>query len=403
MNNRIGGMALAIENAQAACGPQPARPRPAVLIIIASLHHGGTEVQTLHTARALCDLGYDVRLLCPFEAEPSVSAWFESLGIPVDVMGLRNPRNYTVIVSRLARRIRAIRPDYVHVQYIAPGLLSVLAARAARVPRVVITVHQLGSQCSGFERLLFWSATRLADLTLCVSAAAAKSWFDPAASSCFFPRPGRYAVAHNCVDAATVAPSPARATGAPPVIGYVGRIRREKGVDILLQAAGMLSRSVAFRLVIVGDGPEAPECKGLAASLGIESLIDWRPFVSPGRLAEVYRSFDVLVVPSRLEGFGLVAAEAMAQGVPVVAANVGGLPEVVEDGVTGLLFAPGNPADLADKLSAVLSDLAWARSLGAAGAQSVRLRFSVRAYRARIAELYRSIAPPHPRRAAQIA
>jgi glycosyltransferase involved in cell wall biosynthesis len=156
-------------------------------------------------------------------------------------------------------------------------------------------------------------------------------------------------------------------------------------------------------LVIVGDGPEAPECKGLAASLGIESLIDWRPFVSPGRLAEVYRSFDVLVVPSRLEGFGLVAAEAMAQGVPVVAANVGGLPEVVEDGVTGLLFAPGNPADLADKLSAVLSDLAWARSLGAAGAQSVRLRFSVRAYRARIAELYRSIAPPHPRRAAQIA
>ena len=154
--------------------------------------------------------------------------------------------------------------------------------------------------------------------------------------------------------------------GLPPdavVLAFVGRIQPLKAPDVLLRAAAeMLHRDPALRArlrVLVVGGPsgtglaEPTALHQLAAALGISELVVFAPPQGGAALAEVYRAADVVAVPSYNESFGLVALEAQACGTPVVAAEVGGLPVAVADGVSGRLVAGHRPADWADVLSAV--------------------------------------------------
>jgi glycosyltransferase involved in cell wall biosynthesis len=143
----------------------------------------------------------------------------------------------------------------------------------------------------------------------------------------------------------------------PPHALYVGRLSEEKGVLELVEAADGLP------LVVVGDGPLRERVPG---ALG---------FVAPGELGPYYERAAVVVCPSRREGYGVVAREAMAYGRPVVASAVGGLPDAVEDGVTGLLAPPRDPAALRAALRRVLEDAALRERLGAAAGVRARERF----------------------------
>jgi len=146
------------------------------------------------------------------------------------------------------------------------------------------------------------------------------------------------------------------------------------------------------QVIIAGDGPQLAECQELAASLGLTAHIAWLGFIHGKKLAELYRRLDVLVVPSRSEGFGLVAVEGMMHGLPIVAARVGGLPEVIDDGITGLLFAPEDEWDLAKKLETLSADEMLASQLGAAGRKRAAQCFSPNAYRASIERVYAAVA-----------
>ncbi len=157
----------------------------------------------------------------------------------------------------------------------------------------------------------------------------------------------------------------------PPHVLFVGRLSEEKGVEELLEATRGLPR------VIVGDGPlrdRAQEAVG---------------FVPPSALGRYYERAAVVVCPSRREGYGVVAREAMAYGRPVVATAVGGLVDAVEDGVTGLLVPARDPAALRAALERLLADEELRRRLGAAGRIAATERFSwaaatdetIRAYR----------------------
>jgi D-inositol-3-phosphate glycosyltransferase len=154
--------------------------------------------------------------------------------------------------------------------------------------------------------------------------------------------------------------------GLPPdavVLAFVGRIQPLKAPDVLLRAvAEMLHRDPALRdrlRVLVVGGPsgtglaEPTALQQLAATLGIAELVVFAPPQGGSALAGVYRAADVVAVPSHNESFGLVALEAQACGTPVVAAEVGGLPVAVADGVSGLLVPNHHPGDWADALSAV--------------------------------------------------
>jgi glycosyltransferase involved in cell wall biosynthesis len=158
----------------------------------------------------------------------------------------------------------------------------------------------------------------------------------------------------------------------PPHVLHVGRLSEEKGVRELAEAASGLP------LVVVGDGP-------------LRSLLPQAAgFVPPAELGPYYERASVVVVPSRREGYGMVAREAMARSRPVVATAVGGLVDAVEDGVSGVLVPPGDVAALRGALERLLGDAGLRRSLGAAARERIAPTASPSAAAERLLDAYRS-------------
>lgn len=181
-----------------------------------------------------------------------------------------------------------------------------------------------------------------------------------------------------------------------PVILFAGRIQPLKGVDIAIEALAMM-RTRHARLVVIG-GPSGSEGETemqrlteLACALGVAGRITFIPPLPREQLVAFYQAADVVIMPSRSETFGLVAAEAQSCGTPVVAANVGGLRFIIEDGNSGLLVDSHNPADYATALDRVLTDRDLATRLSA-GALEHSQRFSWETTVSRLLELYEGIA-----------
>lgn len=155
-----------------------------------------------------------------------------------------------------------------------------------------------------------------------------------------------------------------------PVVLSVARMYPRKRLSDLLRAAAVLrGRIPAARVRIVGRGPEWDALVRLHAELGLGEWVEFLGDVSLRQLAEEYVSADVFCLPSVQEGFGIVFLEAMAARLPVVACRVAAIPEVVSDGVTGVLVAPRDPAALADALESLLKDVVRATRLGLEGRQ----------------------------------
>jgi D-inositol-3-phosphate glycosyltransferase len=165
-----------------------------------------------------------------------------------------------------------------------------------------------------------------------------------------------------------------RALGLPEsgrMVLFVGRIQPLKGVEVAVRALGELAERVPDGFLVVVGGPSGPEGEAevdriskLTAELGLTDRVRFVPPQPHELLSTFYRAADVSIVPSRSESFGLVALEAAACGIPVVAASVGGLTSLVDDGRTGFLVEGRDPADYAEALAAVLCDPVVAADLG---------------------------------------
>ena len=172
----------------------------------------------------------------------------------------------------------------------------------------------------------------------------------------------------------------------------VGRIEPFKGTDVLVRAVALLRERA--RVLIVGgreDEPGVAWLRNEARMNGVSNLFDWRAAVPQSDLPAYYAAADVCVVPSLHELFGLVALEAMACGIPVVASDAGGLRELVRHGETGLLCKPGDAAALAEALDALLSNASLAQRMGAAGAVRAQ-HFAWDASAVRLAAVYEQVA-----------
>jgi len=177
------------------------------------------------------------------------------------------------------------------------------------------------------------------------------------------------------------------------VAGVVGRLSPEKGHIHFLRALAR-ARQTEPRLVglLAGDGPGADMLRREADMLGLAHAVTFAGHVS--RVARVYRALDVAVLPSLSEGMPNAALEAMLHGLPVVASHVGGVPEVVRDGETGLLVPPGDEAQLAAALVALCADVERRKALGARGRERVLGHFAPHQRAERILGLYHELLQP---------
>jgi glycosyltransferase involved in cell wall biosynthesis len=174
----------------------------------------------------------------------------------------------------------------------------------------------------------------------------------------------------------------------------VGRVVPVKGQSLLIRAiAELTGRGVHARLTIVGDGPQLPELRALADRLGVAGSVDFAGAVGQEEIGGYYERADVFAMPSFAEGLPVVLMEAMASGLPVVASRITGVPELVEDEVSGLLLAPGRLDDLVDALARTLTSMPEQRAaMGRAGRARVEAEFAVDRTALELRELFAACA-----------
>lgn len=174
------------------------------------------------------------------------------------------------------------------------------------------------------------------------------------------------------------------------IVLFVGRLTEQKGVKFLISAINLLKNEFqVINLVIVGDGPEKRNLIKLAGKLGVKNRVKFTGPVAKEELASYYHSSDVFVLPSvKREGLGVVLLEAMASEVAVVGSNVGGIPEVIEDGETGILVKDESSKAIADGISRILSDKALKSKLVKNGKKFVQDNYSWKDICERFTKLY---------------
>lgn len=274
-------------------------------------------------------------------------------GVPVWLGARHGARGVGAVLRGLTAAVR--RADVVHTHLYAGDVFGRLAVVAARTrPVVVATEHNVNPD-EGWRRWPKRWTTPVADVVVAVSEAVAENLLRVERVA----RPEQVRVIPNGVDLDRfrAAPLP-RGDGGPLRVLAVGRRVRQKGFDVLVDAL-----PPGVRLRVAGAGPE-----GRA-----HPQVEWLGHVAD--VAPLYAEADVVVVPSRWEGFGLVAAEAMASGCVVVASDVGGLPEVVGD--AGVLVPPGDVATLRTSLEQLAGDPGLRTRLATAGRARALSRFDV--------------------------
>ncbi|MFN8223049.1 MAG: glycosyltransferase [Gaiellales bacterium] len=337
----------------------------------------GAENHLLLLLPALRERGYDVRLLHLHEHEPGAAEFADALatrGVPVTGMTLTraaDPRAF----QRVFAHVRRERPELVHTHLVHADFHGALAARLAGVPHIASTKHGFNSFR---ERRLFALADRTVGRTFDLHVAISQGLADYLARVEGFAA-GEFEIVHYGIEAGPEPTPPV--PGAP--IAIVGRLVEIKGHDTLLAA---VERVPGLELEIVGEGPLRAEIEADIVRRGLGERVRLLGRVAPAGPAMERAS--IVVVPSRGEGFGMVALEAMERGRAVVASRVGGLAEIVADGETGLLVPPDDAPALAAALAKLASDPARVAALGTAGRRRALDVFAQERCTARIAELY---------------
>ena len=248
------------------------------------------------------------------------------------------------------------RLDLLHVHYAVPHALGAYLARqilGAAAPNVIVTLHGTDVTRIGGDPK-FSSLVRFAVLA-CDGITAPSGWLaEQAYRNLGLPRETIIEVIPNFVDTHRFCPSRGEVTSAERILTHVSNFRPLKRIEDVVRIFARIRSEMPARLHLVGDGPERPRVEGLVDSLGLAGAVKF--FGEGADVAEVLQGSDVFLLPSETESFGLGALEAMACGVPVVASNVGGLPEVVLDGKTGFLAPVGNLEEMAKQVRRLLTD-----------------------------------------------
>lgn len=335
--------------------------RPLILHMQKVAGISGSEAHLLSLLPRLRERGWNIQMLMLHENEPG--AWhfadeLRALGVPVEGLALKadvDPVAFMKLAALLVRR----RPRILHTHLVHADVYGQLAGTLTGVPTRFSTKHGFNEFREGRPFALADRAVAsLAHVHIAISRGLARYLADTEG----FDEESFDIVHYGIAPRDDLAPFPVET----PRLLCVGRLIPIKGHIVLLRAFAMARREVPdLELEIAGRGPLEPALRALAKELGIAEQVRFLGYVNPIQGA-IERS-AVVVVPSMGEGFGMVALEAMERARPVIAAEIGGLGELVSHGETGLLVPPGEAEPFARAIVELTSDLHRAKRMGEAG------------------------------------
>jgi glycosyltransferase involved in cell wall biosynthesis len=356
--------------------------------MVRTLGQGGTERQVAELAKALDRASFTPHVAC-FVGGGHRFEELRERGVPLVEIPLRSLVRPSVIEAtrRLRRYLREKAIGIVHTFDFPANIFGVPAARALGTPVVLGSQRGYRSVYPPRYRFLLRLSDRLAHGIVVNCEAMRRHLMEDYAVP-----PGKIHLCHNGIDTGVFRPAPRerppQLQGARLVIGAVSALRPEKGIPVLVEAFAQAARErPGIRLLIVGDGPEREGLEARARELGIAGEVIFEP--STSQVARWLHSIDVFVLPSLSEAFSNSLMEAMACGCAVVASRVGGNPELVQEGETGLLFERANAGELAQRLIAPIDDEALRRRLASNAAHSME-RYSSAASAERMQGIYES-------------
>ena len=353
-----------------------------MLFVVPQLGIGGAERHALTLMTHLDRVRFAPSLLCIGQAG-SLFDEVVAAGLPARALG-RTRRQMPLALAEMVAHLRRTRPDVLVLRGANAEMLGRVAAVLAGVPRAVVWVH------NNVDLAPRPRVRRLADRLLEPATSAyygvAHGQLPYLTETLGYP-PEKVRIIHNGVDAARFAPRACggrdRALAAEfgvgldePLVGIVAVLRPEKDHATFLRAARLvLDREPRARFLVVGRGPLQGELQALADELGLADRVIFAG--ARNDVPEILALLDVFVLSSYTEAAPMAILEAMAAGRPAVCTAVGGVPEMVDDGVTGFLVPPREPAVLADRLVRLVRDPELARGMGRAARGKLVAEFTL--------------------------
>lgn len=366
-----------------------------VLHVIGGGEFGGAERHILNLATAMDPQRVAITVCCLF-ADPFVKVAREE-GTNALAIPMRHKLDFSII-TKLRDVIKQEDVDLVHTHGVRANLVGRLAARLAGRDTVVTTVHSLLAQdypelLSRLANMFIERASRgLTTHFIAVSGGLQKALLQQGIPekkiTVIYNGLNPDDFKRNCTPGAWrkkmgIAPD-------VPLVAMIGRLHPVKGHRFFLKAAAdILQSRPDVRFLVVGCGPERAGLEEYAKHLEISDSVIFTGFVSD--VSEILPDLNLLVIPSLWEGFGLTALEAMVVGVPVVATSVGGLPEVVEHGTTGLLVPPADEAGLVRGIAWMLDHPREAGDMAQSAKAAVELKFTASVMARKTEDLYRRL------------
>ena len=337
-----------------------------ILVTIPCLLTGGTEIQTLNLVRALVKGEHQVTTACYFEHTENMVKLYEEAGSKVvlfskDGVRVGGVKGIIFLLKNLWKIKLSLRPDVVHVQYMAPGAIPIILLKLMGQKSIVATAHTNADVygAKAMNLLKFLQSHVLRAFT-CITLRAEKNFFG---SCSLFDSSIRCIPAHTHYTIYNALPGYIQISDNKKenndiiTIGVVSRLEHIKGMDLVVPAfAKVYEKNKNIRLLVVGDGSLRHQMEEDASRSHLCKIIEFAGMQQQRDLQSYYDKIDVLLMPSRSEGFGLTAIEGMARGCVLVASNTGGLPEVVREGYVGLLHQPESVNDLANKICSLIEN-----------------------------------------------
>ncbi len=340
-----------------------------ILYLIIGLEIGGTEIQLLELLKKLDRKKYNP-MVCCMKKRGVLADDMEKMGIKIESLNIRNRFNFLAL-PRLVKILRREGIDILHTFLFRANILGRLTGRMVRVPIVISSEECIKLKKKKISILIDRLTSRWADRIVVISEAIKNTLTKREKIN-----PEKIEVIYNGIDLSSFRVENKREKDSIPKVGIVGRLHPDKGHRYFLKAAAQtIKKEPKVEFLIVGHGPLRGELEDLSNELALSDKV---VFVGGRRdIPQIMSSLDILVLSSLEEGLGNVLLEAMACGRPVVATKVGGVPEAVLDGETGILVSPKNPDALAQATLKLLMNRALAKGMGQAGRRRVEKYFSI--------------------------